>query len=130
MEMNAFLRAYRDGLISQAGLCVFVCGLKAAPGAAPVIADGVMAEFESAKRLRRLLLPIGATGGAAKKIWDEVATDLARLCPHISRKDFALLNDPKQTPQALANIVGKVITAADKAPPIARKAVARPKRAR
>jgi hypothetical protein len=130
MEMKAFLRTYRDGMISQAGLCVFICGLKGAPGAAVVMADGVMDEFESAKRLKRLLLPIGATGGAAKKIWDEVARDLATLCPHISRRDFDLLNDSKQTPQALASIVGKVIAAADKAVPIARTTAARPKQAR
>jgi Sir2- and TIR-associating SLOG family/SIR2-like domain len=130
MDLSSFQRTYRDGMISQAALCVFICGLTAASGAAPVIADGVMHEFGSAKRLKRVLLPIGATGGAAKKIWDKVAADLAALCPHISRKDFDLLNDPKQTPKALASIVGKVIAAVDKAVPIPKKMAARSKRTR
>lgn len=97
-------------MISQAGICIFICGLKAAPGtkpAAPLIADGVLEEFESAKRLKRVLVPIGATGGAAKEIWDHVAGDLATLCPHIIPKDFNLLNDPAQTPKALAAIVSE-----------------------
>jgi hypothetical protein len=59
-----------------------------------------------------------------------MARDLAKLFPHISRRDFDLLNDSKQTPQALASIVGKVIAAADKAVPITRTTAARPKRAR
>ena len=89
-----------------------------------------MKEFESAKRLKRVLLPIGVTGGAAREIWARVAADLTTLCPHITRKDFRLLNDDAQTPKALAAIVRKVIVAADRAVPISRKAGTHPKRAR
>jgi hypothetical protein len=131
MDMKAFQRAYRDGMISQAGICIFICGLKPPPGgksAAPVISDGVMEEFESAKRLKRVLVPIGATGGAAKKIWAHVAKDLATMCPHISQKDFDLLNDPEQTPKDIAAVVGRMITAADKAAPIARRTTSGSKR--
>lgn len=133
IEMSAFQRTYRDGMVSQASICVFICGLKAPPGgksAAPIIAHGVMEEFESAKCLKRVLIPIGATGGAAKKIWDVVATDLATLCPHIDRKDFDLLNDAAQTPKALAAIVRKVIDAADKVAPRPRKSGSGPARGR
>jgi len=73
-----------------------------------------MEEFESAKRLKRVIVPIGATGGAAKKIWTHVAKDLATMCPHISRTDFDSLNDPEQTPKDIAVVVSRVITAADK----------------
>ena len=86
----------------------------------PVIAGGVMEEF-GAKQLKRILLPIGATGGAAQKIWNQVGKELNKWCPHISRRDFNLPNDAKQKPEALADIVGRVIAAADKARPIARK---------
>jgi hypothetical protein len=124
MSINEFRRRYRDGMIDQAGICVFICGLKETAGkrgATLVAADGVIEEFESAKRLKRVLIPIGATGGAAKKIWSQVKKELDKLCPHIGRKDFDLLNDATQEPKALAEVVGKVIAAADKARPIARK---------
>jgi Sir2- and TIR-associating SLOG family len=107
-------------MIQQAGICVFICGLREASGA-PVIAGGVMEELESAKRLQRILLPIGATGGAAQTIWKQVGKELNKWCPHISREDYARLNDAKQKPKALADIVGRVIAAADKAPPTTRK---------
>jgi hypothetical protein len=77
--------------------------------------------LESAKRLQRILLPIGATGGAAQTIWKQVGKELNKWCPHISREDYARLNDAKQKPKALADIVGRVIAAADKAPPTTRK---------
>jgi hypothetical protein len=120
IDMKEFRRRYRDGMIQQAGLCVFICGLKEDSGkgpAAPVIAAGVMEEFESAKRFQRILVPIGATGGAAKEIWNQVSKQLSKFCPYISSKDFGLLNDAKQKPEAIAQIVGRVITAADKGRP-------------
>jgi len=120
IDMKEFRRRYRDGMIQQAGLCVFICGLKEDSGkgpAAPVIAAGVMEEFESAKRFQRILVPIGATGGAAKEIWNQVSKQLSKFCPYISSKDFSLLNDAKQKPEAIAQIVGRVIAAADKGRP-------------
>jgi Sir2- and TIR-associating SLOG family/SIR2-like domain len=123
LGMKEFQRRYRDGMIQQARICIFICGLKENTGkasGAPAIAGGVMEEFESAKRLQRILLPIGATGGAAQAIWDQVGTELNKWCPHISRKDYDRLNDARK-PKALAQIVSKVIAAADKARPTKRK---------
>lgn len=37
-----------------------------------VIADGCLEEFEIAKRLKRAPIPIGCTGHAAARIWQEV----------------------------------------------------------
>jgi hypothetical protein len=128
LEMKEFQRRYRDGMIQQAGICIFICGLKENAGKAsgsPVIAGGVMEEFESAKRLQRILLPIGATGGAAQTIWNHAGKELNKWCPHISRKDYDRLNDAKQKPKALADIVGRVIAAADKARPTTRKRITR-----
>jgi hypothetical protein len=119
--MKEFQRRYRDGMIQQARLCIFICGLKehaVKASGSPVIAGGVMEEFESAKRLQRILLPIGATGGAAQTIWNQVGKELNKWCPHISRKDYDRLNDAEQKPKALAEIVGRVIAAEDKARPI------------
>jgi Sir2- and TIR-associating SLOG family/SIR2-like domain len=122
MDNAAFHVRYRDAMIQQAGICVFICGLKESAGkGAPVVADGVLEEFESAKRLGRVIVPIGATGGAAAKIWSRL--DKAGALPlGLSRKDFDDLNTAGQSPQALAKIVAKAVAAVD-------KPAARPKRA-
>jgi Sir2- and TIR-associating SLOG family/SIR2-like domain len=124
MNVKEFQQRYRDGMIQQAGICVVICGLKERIGKRSnslIIADGVMKEFETAKRFQRILLPIGATGGAAQAIWSEVGKELSKWCPHLSRKDYNRLSDPKQTPKQLAEIVGKIIVATDKARPNTRK---------
>jgi hypothetical protein len=51
---------------------VFICGLKEAKSGMPMItAEGVLEEYESAKRFDRIAVPIGASGGAAEVIWPQ-----------------------------------------------------------
>jgi hypothetical protein len=114
MDKAAFHARYRDAMIQQAGVCVFICGLKESAGkGAPVVADGVLEEFESAKRLGRVIVSIGATGGAAAQIWARL--DKAGALPMgLTRADFDSLNDAATTAQVIAKIVLMVIEAADK----------------
>lgn len=117
INMADFRRRYRDGMIQQAGFAVFVCGLKEAPRmGAPVMAEGVIEEFESAQRLGRIVIPIGATGGAAAQIWDRLNKSGA-LPPGLTRNQFDQLNDTGQPASALAKIVERVMAAADKSLP-------------
>lgn len=122
MDRVAFHARYRDAMIQQAGVCVFICGLKEpASKGALVVADGVLDEFESAKRLGRTIVPIGSTGGAAAEIWTRL--DKAGAMPWgLARKDFDQLNSSGRSPQALAKIIAKAIAAVD-------RAAAKPKRA-
>jgi SLOG family protein/SIR2-like protein len=124
VDMADFRRRYRDGMIQLAGLAVFICGLKEGAGkGAPVVADGVLEEFESAHRLGRIVIPIGSTGGAASQIWDRL-NKRGILPPGLDKKDFDRLNEAGQSAKALAKLVEKVIAAADKAPGGRRKAKA------
>ena len=114
LDMATFRNRYRDGMIQQAGMCVFICGLKDGSGKTAVIADGVLEEFESAMKLGRIVVPIGATGGAAAKIWDRL--NKRGMSPAgLSKADFDRLNDSRQSASDLAKIVEKVIKAIDKA---------------
>ena len=129
-DMAAFHARYRDSMIQQAGIIIFICGLKEATGGgAPVVADGVIEEFESAQHHGRVVIPVGATDGAAAEIWSRL--ERARLMPlGLTRRDFNCLNDTQQTATALAKIVEKAITALDRPHPVrgrsaARRAVAR-----
>jgi Sir2- and TIR-associating SLOG family/SIR2-like domain len=64
---------HRNEMIGMAGYTIFVCGNRfdeqsktALPGL------GVLEEFKITKELNKIPIPIGATGSAAKTIWDEV----------------------------------------------------------
>jgi hypothetical protein len=110
-DMVTFQARYRDGMIQQAGVCVFICGLKEeSPGRPQIVADGVLAEYESAKRLKRVIVPIGASGGAAEVIWHRLNA-AGDLPAGLTRKDFDDLNSDAKSASDLAKIVGKAIAA-------------------
>ncbi len=71
---------YREEMISMAGFTIFICGNKFDSGKT-VIANGVLEEFKISKALGKYPIPIGATGGAANKIWKEVTKDLDSFYP-------------------------------------------------
>lgn len=64
---------YRQDMLSQVGYAIFMCGnkLNEKTGSAEA-ATGVEEEFSILKSLGKFPIPIGATGGVAKAIWDEV----------------------------------------------------------
>lgn len=120
IAMPEFRRRYRDGVIRQAGFAVFVCGLKEAPKGALQVADGVVEEFDAAQALRRIVIPIGATGGAAAQIWDKIKK-AGNLPLGLSAKEFDQLNERGQSAITLAKLVEKVLIAADRGLPGAKK---------
>jgi hypothetical protein len=113
IDMAAFRTRYREGMIQQAGIVVFIGGLKEDGGGALVSADGVIEEFETAQRLGRAVVPVGATGGAAAEIWKRL-DNAGTLPPGLKRADFMHLNDPSQSAETVAGIIEKVMTATDK----------------
>lgn len=113
---KTFGRRYRDSMIQQAGICIFIGGLKDETRSGKtrrMTASGVLDEFDSAKRLGRVLVPIGATGGAAAELWKLVAADRMNLCPGASKTDFQALMDATSASK-LVNTVGKILRAVDK----------------
>jgi hypothetical protein len=82
MSLEVFWKWYREDMIANAGFVVFLCGNKIAPKTGEtVLADGVMEEFEKTKRLRKYPIPVGATGHAARRIWDEVNASPGKFFP-------------------------------------------------
>lgn len=61
--------AYRQDIISSAGIALFLFGNKKA-GDETVVADGMIREFEIARQHGLTCIPIGATGYAAAKLAD------------------------------------------------------------
>jgi hypothetical protein len=67
---------YRNNMIAHAGVAIFLFGNKM-KGGDLINSPGLHKEFEIAKSKNLLLIPVGATGFAAKEIWDEVINDYA-----------------------------------------------------
>jgi hypothetical protein len=80
MTLKQFWTRYREEMISNAGFIIFISGNKAVSNEV-VLADGVIEEFEIAKRLGKYPIPLGFTGYAAEQIWNEVSNSLDKFYP-------------------------------------------------
>lgn len=75
-EREKFNHKYRESLIDQCGVCLFLFGNKRGEDGRTIVADGVMQEFKIAAQQNRYIIPLGATGYAAKEICDIVQHSL------------------------------------------------------
>jgi hypothetical protein len=108
MKRKDYYARYREDLVTQAGACVFIAGLKDDNGHR-VTADGVVAEFEIAAAAKRVPIPVAATGGAAAEIWQRVKADYDRYCGKLPKKLFNGLNDSSASPEKLAKAVEEIL---------------------
>ncbi len=108
---DEFNHKHREEMVSNAGFAVFLCGNKLdLDGRTVVNANGVLEEFQIAKDLGKYPIPIGASGHAAKLIWEEVLNNLAGFYPGQQlRPCFETLGDPQKTDQELVEAVFSVI---------------------
>jgi hypothetical protein len=96
MTLKKFWTRYREEMISNAGFAVFISGNKLNSGRI-VLADGVIEEFKIVKKLGKYPIPVGFTGYAARRIWEEVTGSLDDFYPEGGVKGhFKTLGDPKK----------------------------------
>lgn len=67
---------YREDMISDVGIAIFMFGNKQDEHGNTINATGCMEEFDIAKRKNKFIIPLGSTGYAAKKILDEIKKDV------------------------------------------------------
>lgn len=104
--------SYREDMINKAGISIFIFGNKKVDNNV-VIAGGVEKEFMIAHGLDNKIVPVGATGFAAEKIWNEVNNDFDRFYPNASKSlmdTFQLLNIKEEPNENLINNIMKFIT--------------------
>ncbi|WP_316204493.1 SIR2 family protein [Bradyrhizobium sp. SZCCHNS3051] len=89
-ERDRTFKRYRNELVEQAGIAIFVMGNKNVGGKI-VQADGVRAEFELAKAKGLYLIPIGSSGSAASELWNEVTSQIDVFFPRNTRTIRPLL---------------------------------------
>lgn len=67
---------YRYEMIKEAGVVAFLFGNKLDQDGNLVVANGVISEFEIAKKQGKFIIPIGSTGYASNVIFNEVKSEL------------------------------------------------------
>jgi hypothetical protein len=107
-DRQEFYRRYREDLVRQAGVCVFVGGIKV-DGGSLCTAPGVIAEYEILRELGRIPMPVGATGGAAAEIWKLVNQDYEGALGSLPRALFDALNDSSATAAELVDTVASAL---------------------
>ena len=126
LDPTTFAAQYRDGMLRQAGISVFIGGMKLgdpAGAGALVAADGVLQEFVAATKLGHAIIPVGATGGASREIWHQVDASFSTFWPDSARDSFLRLNDDSQSGEQLVSAVASLIDSLDVAHTPNRKAV-------
>ncbi len=75
-------KRYREEMISRAGIAIFIFGNKCLNNEI-VIADGMIKEFEIAKAMGKVIIPVGSTGGASAEIL-KMMRESAGAHPHLA----------------------------------------------
>jgi hypothetical protein len=101
-----FLAQYRRSIIAQCGYAVFISGTSRRS----TVSEGVMEEYRIARELRKVPIPIGATGFAAEEIWKEIREDREEVYGgRVSAELYDRLNDSSLENEELVRAVFEVI---------------------
>jgi hypothetical protein len=116
VEQKRVFRRYREELMMQAGIAIFVMGNKDLDGIT-IDAEGMMEEFDIAVRLGLKVIPIGASGFVAGKLHKQVVEDIRRFFPSASTKLISLLKRigrPTSDPTSLVDPILELVSALSK----------------
>jgi len=108
MSIKELWHRYRQDMISLAGISIFIFGNKLDDGNKIIEANGMYSEFEIAVQNSNIIVPVGATGYMAKKIWDEINIKFDLFYPNSTEKlrgFFSRLNDNQDYKELINNIV-------------------------
>lgn len=95
-------RRYRTEMVAAVGFAVFVAGNKVGNDGESVVSNGMIDEYEIARAQGRYPIPLGATGWAAREIWERVAADFDAIFPSgTPRAPFDRLGDASASDDAL-----------------------------
>ena len=101
---------YRKDMISYSGISIFLFGNKWENGKV-VLANGVKSEYEISIEQKSLVIPVGATGYMAHKLWSET---LKKYSTIFGTNDniglFKKMDDKKLSPDQLIELIIDFIT--------------------
>ena len=101
--------AYRQAMLAQAGVAVFLFGNKRDASGSVVPANGVVEEFEIAATKRLAVIPVGCTGSVAASLHQRVLDDFVNFFPMSGYKRlFRDLNKKGSVQRVSARVVALV----------------------
>ncbi len=114
-ERKSILTKYREDMISNVGISIFIFGNKTKDGRI-VFADGMREEFEISKRNGKILIPVGATEYISEEFWNEVLKDFDKLYEENPAliMEFNELNNKNLEPEQLIEIIINIINKLNK----------------
>lgn len=101
---------YRREMISNAGISIFLFGNKLDKDAV-ILSDGLKKEFEIARELGLIVIPVGATGYMSKVLWEEVMASYDKFYPSNNelKKAITRLGDDTIKDEEIVNNVVKAV---------------------
>lgn len=103
---------YREETIKDAGIAIFLFGTKKDPLTGKIIsAEGMKKEFEIAKNKGLKIIPVGATGGMSKTIWDDVNGNYQQFFSDIDglKSTLNILGKKEVSPKVVINNIVKML---------------------
>jgi hypothetical protein len=106
---------HREDLIARSGVIVVMAGNREQAGGTE-LSSGVLEEVDIALREGKLVIPIGSTGHAARKVWEKAVADPERYLPGLkASRELATLGDSKATNEQLISALFGILGKAEKA---------------
>lgn len=103
-ERERLWKQYREDIIEETGVSVFMFGNKKNPLTGDIIeADGCIQEYEIANARGNVIIPIGSTGYAAKAIMEKMKTDPDKY-PYL-KNEFSVLESETDIDKIVSTII-------------------------
>jgi hypothetical protein len=103
-----FNESYRRAVIKPAGVAIFIAGTSRSAA----VSKGVIEEYRIARDLGKIPIPVGATGFAARQIWEEVRQSLGQVYGgRVSERLFDRVGDPKLNNKQIVAAIFEIIEA-------------------
>lgn len=116
VEQKAQNTHHREELIARSGVVVVISGNQANTAGGTEVSPGVTEEVEIARRQRKFVVPIGASGHAARKIWEAASAEPERFLPGIkAQTELTVLGNPTATNEQLTNALFALLAKVGKA---------------
>lgn len=115
VDRATFWREYRKKMIASAGVCIVLAGNKRDDTGSIVPADGVQQEVEIALSQGKIVVPVGATGHVAMKLWERCRTKQADFLGTADvTAQLNVLGDPTAGVHVLVNAIVEILKQLDR----------------
>ncbi|WP_439294414.1 SIR2 family protein [Lonepinella sp. BR2882] len=99
---------YRNEIISQAGIAIFMFGNKLDKNGQTLLSNGMREEFDICLKHNVIPIPIGITGSISKELWNDVINNHLELCLNddFLRDCFTKIGEDISNEKIINNVVG------------------------